>query len=146
MSHIFHNFWSLKNIPGIENWDISNVSNMSFMFYNSPIDFNDIINWNISNFQKSDKLFSNFNNYYSENIINIIFRERSPFFLKSLIVLTIHSDMLIEDLIDKFWKKTYIIYNSNKVKFTYNDSFLNRNLSAIEAGLENNSNIFVKFR
>ncbi len=91
-------------------------------------------------------MFSNFNDYYSENIFHLIFIERRQFNLKSPIVLTVPSEILIEDLIDKFWKKTNIIFNSNKVKFTYNGSSLNKNLSAIKAGLENSSIIVVIFK
>ena len=69
---MFHNCWSLKNISDIEKLDISNVSDMSFMFHNCTIDFNEIKKWNISNDQNSFQMFSNFDNYIN-NIVNIFF-------------------------------------------------------------------------
>ena len=150
MSHMFHNCWSLKNIPGIEKWDISNVSDMSFMFHNCPIDFNEMKKWNISNFQNSYQMFSNFNNYDLDNMFTVIFRvNMNKFNINSVITLYINADMLVEDVIDKFLKKINkinIIFNSRKIEYIYNAKVLNRNLSAIESGLVNNSNIFVNFR
>ena len=147
MSHMFHNCWSLKNIQGIENWDISNVKNMSFMFYNCSIDLNEIKKWNISKLQNSYQMLSNFDNYNSDDTMNIIFRiGLNSFNLKGIVTLVINKDMLIEDLIDKFLKKTNKIFDTNKLRFIYNAKQLNRNLSAIEVGLTNNANIFVQFR
>ena len=147
MSHMFHNCWSLKNIQGIENWDISNVKNMSFMFYNCSIDLNEIKKWNISKLQNSYQMLSNFDNYNSDDTMNIIFRiGLNSFNLKGIVTLVINKDMLIEDLIDKFLKKTNKIFDTNKLRFIYNAKQLNRKLSAIEVGLTNNAYIFVEFR
>ena len=149
MSHMFHNCWSLKNIQGIENWDISNVSDMSFMFHNCPIDFNDIIiKWNISELQNSYQMFSNFDNYNSNNMINIYFRiiNDNLFNLKQISIY-INGDMLIEDLIDIFLKKINIIYeyfiNSENLYFIFNGKTLKKNLTVNEAGLYQNSIVIV---
>ena len=104
MSHMFHNCWSLKNIPGIEKWNISNVSDMSFMFHNCTIDFNEIKKWNISNDQNSFQMFSNFTDNNSNDFV--VFQiSANEFNLNKKISLFVYEDMLIEDLIDKFLKK-----------------------------------------
>ena len=102
--------------------------------------------WNISKLQNSYQMFSNFGNYDSDEKMNIIFRIGSNSFnLKGPVTLFINTDMLIEDLIDKFLKKINIIFNSTKLKYIFNAKGLNKNLSAIEVGLTNNANIFVIF-
>ena len=143
---MFHNCWSLNNIQGIENWDISNVSDMSFMFHNCPIDFNEIKKWNISKLQNSYQMLSNFDNYDSDDMMSIMFRIGSNSFnLKGPVAVFINADILIEDLIDKFLKKINIIFNSKRLNFIYNAMPLNKNLSAIKASLTNGSTIRVVF-
>ena len=147
MSHMFHNCWSLTNISGIEGWDISNISDICFMFNNCSIDFCEIEEWNNLKFKNSYQMFSNFDNFDLNDMITIIFRiANNSFNLKRSEVVVIYKYMLIEDLIDKFLKKINKIFNTNNLRFIFNAKELNRNLSAIEAGLTNNSNIFVLFR
>ena len=45
---------SLESIPGISNWNVTNVNNMSEMFYkcDSLKSIPDISNWNVSNVNK----------------------------------------------------------------------------------------------
>ena len=120
MSHMFHNCWSLNNIPGIENWNISNVSDMSLMFHNCSIDFNEIKKWNISKLQNSYQMFSNFDNYNSDDRISVYFR--SSFGINCCLI--VNRDMLIEDLIDKYLKKINRIYKSEKLSFIFNSTIL----------------------
>ena len=67
MFDIFHcnssRNWKLQKFNGdISNWDVSNVGNMGWMFYNS--EFNgDISKWDVSNVKDMTRMFqySNFN-------------------------------------------------------------------------------------
>ena len=73
MSYLFHES-KRKNFEGIEDWDVSNVEDMSYMFSSmdfnfildlSRIDFNpNLNNWNVSKVKKMSNMFaycSNFN-------------------------------------------------------------------------------------
>ena len=57
MSEMFYGCSSLVNIPGIENWDVSKVTNMSGMF-KSATKFNQPIGgWNVSNVTNMSSMF-----------------------------------------------------------------------------------------
>ncbi len=58
LSRTFQNCSSIKEIPGIENWNISNVYNMSRMF-SGAIAFNgDLAGWNTSKVKDMNSMFS----------------------------------------------------------------------------------------
>ena len=75
------------NFEGIENWDVSNVENMSYMFYNA-VNFNsNINNWNVS---KTEKMLCMFENAYKFNqpldkwdTSNVLYMNRMFFNAKS---------------------------------------------------------------
>jgi len=133
MSHMFHNCFSLLYFPKL-NWNISNVQDMSFMFHNFPLN---LINfkWNISNNQNANHIFTNFDNYTSSNIkITVSFR------LTNVIngTVVVYNDILVEDLIDKFfWNNHIIDYNSDGLKFIFNNKKLNKNKKLSESGVIN---------
>ena len=56
MSHMFHNCWSVTSFQKL-NWNISNVTDMSFMFHNFPLQpFAFIHNFNFD--QNVDHMFT----------------------------------------------------------------------------------------
>ncbi len=73
MSYMFLNATSLNS--NLNNWDVSNVTNMSYMFYNA-ISFNsDLSRWNVSNVTDMSYMFANaiaFNGNLSNwNVLNV---------------------------------------------------------------------------
>ena len=52
-----------NNFPGIELWDVSNVTNMRYMFYNTKHFNQDISDWNVSNIIDMSSMFSNCSNF-----------------------------------------------------------------------------------
>ena len=139
MSHMFHNCFSLLSFPKL-NWDISNVQDMSFMFHNFPLY---LINfqWNFLQYQNTNHMFTNFDNYSSSNIIiNVIF-DLPNGSIKSVMV---YDDVLVADLIDKcFWKNKIINYKENELKFIYNNETLDKNHTLLEYGNLNFARIYV---
>ena len=118
MSYMFHNCWSLTSFPKL-NWDISNVQNMSFMFHNFPLSLISFY-WNFSMYQKINHMFTNFDNYhnpiYGNNMINVNVDISNG--IKSNV--PVYSDILIMDVIDKFYynKNTDLDYPFD-IKFYY---------------------------
>ena len=122
MSYMFHNCWSLTSFPKL-NWDISNVQNMSFMFHNFPLSLIRF-KWNISEHQNTFHMFTNFDNYhnpiYGNNIINVIVDISNGF--KSNVLA--YSDILIMDVIDKFYNINTDLDYPFDIKFLYNGQTL----------------------
>ena len=112
---MFHNCFSLLSFPKL-NWDISNIQDMSFMFHNFPLY---LINfqWNFLQYQNTNHMFTNFDNYTSSNeIINVKFN-----LINNLSNVIVYNDVLVEDLIDKFlWNTKYFYYKENKLTFIFN--------------------------
>ena len=137
---MFHNCYSLLSFPKL-NWDISNVHDMSFMFHNFPLY---LINfqWNFLQYQNTNHMFTNFDNYTSSNeIINVGFNLNNNF--SNVIV---YNDVLVEDLIDKFlWNNKIINYKENELTFSFNVQKLDKNLTLIEYGIKDSSRIQVLF-
>lgn len=75
MSNIFYES-SRKNFKGIECWDVSNVENMSYMFFDA-VNFNsNINNWNVSKVTNMSGMFSSakkfnqpLNNWDTSNVL-----------------------------------------------------------------------------
>ena len=130
MSHMFHNCFSVLSFPKL-NWDISNVLDMSFMFHNFPLY---LINfqWNFLQYQNTNHMFTNFDNYSSSNeIINVCFE-----FGNGRKYVTVYNDVLVEDLIDKcFWKNKIINYKESELTFSFNAQKLDKNLTILECGI-----------
>ena len=81
-------------------------------------------------------MFTNFDNYFSSNeIINV----RFDLLNGNTSIITVYNDVLVEDLIDKFfWKNKIINYKENKLKFLNNNNKeLDKNLTLLENGIGN---------
>lgn len=71
MQYLFHSCYNLYRIDGIENWDVSNVSSLSNLFYDcSKLISLDISNWDVSNVTDMDSLFSGCGSLTSLDISN----------------------------------------------------------------------------
>ena len=57
MRSMFSYCSKLKSLGGISGWDVSNVTNMSFMFECCESFNQDLSSWNISNVTDSDFMF-----------------------------------------------------------------------------------------
>ena len=57
MNSMFKDCINLKEIAGIENWDMSNVENINNMFYGCKEFNQNISNWNTSNIKSKHKWF-----------------------------------------------------------------------------------------
>ena len=65
-SYIFRGFDKVKHIIGLEDWDVSKVTNMRGMFYYC-INFNsDLSNWDVSNVEDMRYMFQNCKNFNSD--------------------------------------------------------------------------------
>ena len=65
-SYIFSGFKRVKHIIGLENWNVSKVTNMAGMFYNCE-NFNaDLSNWNVSKVTDTHGMFYNCENFNSD--------------------------------------------------------------------------------
>lgn len=63
MKEMFYGCYSLKQIKGIENWDVSNVKDMHGMFYHCEnLDQLDLTNWDVSNVEYMSWMFARCNN------------------------------------------------------------------------------------
>ena len=69
MSEMFSGCNSLKSLPDISKWDISNVTDMRDMFNecNSLISLPDLSKWNISKVSKRDNIFNEIINNLNNN-------------------------------------------------------------------------------
>jgi len=140
MNHMFHNCFSVLSFPKL-NWDISNVQDLSFMFHNFPLY---LINfqWNFLQYQNTNHMFTNFDNYTSSNeIINVGFNLTNDRKLN----VVVYNDVLVEDLIDKcFWNNKIINYKENKVKFLFNGNELDKKLTVLENGIINRNHVRIQ--
>ena len=65
-SSIFKDFYKVKHIIGLEDWDVSNVKNMTLMFWGC-INFNaNLSNWDVSNVENMRFMFLNCYNFNSD--------------------------------------------------------------------------------
>ena len=58
MSHMFYYCREIDNIPGIENWDVSKVTNMKNMFNNAAKFNGNISGWNVSQVEDMSGMFA----------------------------------------------------------------------------------------
>ena len=77
-SYIFRGFKKVKHIIGLEDWDVSKVTNMKGMFYNCENFNSDLSKWNVSNVEKMYGMFwgcinfnSDLSNWDVSNVKNI---------------------------------------------------------------------------
>ena len=62
-SDIFKDFYKVKHIIGLEDWDVSEVTNMNGMFSDCRNFNSDLSNWNVSNVKSMRSMFSNCKNF-----------------------------------------------------------------------------------
>ncbi len=86
----------------------------------------------------NDQIFYNYNSDDINNMINIIFNQSTG----HKIVLVVNRDILVEDLIIKYFKKVKKIYksfNSENLEFVFNGNIINyyldKNLILNEIGI-----------
>ena len=74
-SSIFKDFYKVKHIIGLEDWDVSNVKDMRCMFYNCKYFNSNLSKWDVSNVENMDSMFwgcKNFNSDLSKwNVSNV---------------------------------------------------------------------------
>ncbi|WP_125713717.1 BspA family leucine-rich repeat surface protein [Companilactobacillus kedongensis] len=71
ISGLFSGDSSLTDINGLADWDVSNVTDMSSLFYNTRLtDLSDIDNWNTENVTNMSMIFSNCIKLNGLNLIN----------------------------------------------------------------------------
>ena len=57
-AYIFQGYENVKHIIGLEDWDVSNVKNMEYMFWNCETFNSDLSKWNVSNVVDMGGMFS----------------------------------------------------------------------------------------
>ena len=62
-SYIFRGFKKVKHIIGLEDWDVSEVTNMNGMFSDCRNFNSDLSNWDVSNVKSMRRMFSNCKNF-----------------------------------------------------------------------------------
>ena len=62
-SNIFKDFYKVKHIIGLEDWDVSEVTNMNGMFSDCRNFNSDLSNWDVSNVKSMRSMFSNCKNF-----------------------------------------------------------------------------------
>ena len=62
-SAIFSEFYKVKHIIGLEDWDVSNVENMEDMFKGCKNFNSDLSNWDVSNVKNMNFMFSGCKNF-----------------------------------------------------------------------------------
>ena len=62
-SDIFKYFYKVKHIIGLEDWDVSEVTNMNGMFSDCRNFNSDLSNWDVSNVKSMRRMFSNCKNF-----------------------------------------------------------------------------------
>ena len=62
-SDIFKDFYKVKHIIGLEDWDVSEVTNMNGMFSDCRNFNSDLSNWDVSNVKSMRSMFSNCKNF-----------------------------------------------------------------------------------
>ena len=65
-SHIFKDFYKVKHIIGLENWDVSEVTNMNGMFSGCTRFNSDLSKWDVSNVKDMRSMFSDCRNFNSD--------------------------------------------------------------------------------
>ena len=65
-SHIFEDFYKVKHIIGLENWDVSEVTNMNGMFIGCTRFNSDLSKWDVSNVKDMRSMFSDCRNFNSD--------------------------------------------------------------------------------
>ena len=65
-SYIFRGFKKVKHIIGLEDWDVSKVTNMKGMFYNCENFNSDLSKWNVSNVENMYGMFWGCINFNSD--------------------------------------------------------------------------------
>ena len=74
-SNIFSGYVRVKYIIGLEDWDVSNVKDMRYMFYNCKYFNSNLSKWDVSNVKNMDSMFwgcKNFNSDLSKwNVSNV---------------------------------------------------------------------------
>ena len=62
-SYIFCGYEKVKHIIGLEDWDVSKVTNMKGMFYNCENFNSDLSNWNVSSVENMSGMFEECKNF-----------------------------------------------------------------------------------
>ena len=69
MSYLFGTFNNIKNISfNVSNWNVINVTNMSYMFYDCKNFDCDLISWDVSNVTNMSHMFQNCENFTGEGL------------------------------------------------------------------------------
>ena len=74
-SNLFRDFYKVKHIIGLENWDVSNVKNMSGMFWGCKKFNSDLSKWDVSNVENMYNMFvccEKFNSNLSKWNVSIV--------------------------------------------------------------------------
>ena len=97
---------------------------MSFMFHNFPLS---LINfyWNFSEHQNTFHMFTNFDNYHNPIYGNDIINVKIELTKKFSSMVHAYSDMLIMDVIDKFYKKNTDLDYPFDIRFIINGERVN---------------------
>ena len=125
-----------NNMMGSNNMMNNNINNMMNNFNN----MNNLINNNINPMMRNTniKIDQYLNNPVS---FTVYFRESDGNGIKNTIMMKVKEDEKISDIIQKYREKSSN-YDDN-LKFIFNAKGLHNSLTAAEAGLTNNANIFV---
>ena len=117
------------------NKNMMNINNMNISM-NSKIN-NDMIN-NDFKMNMNNLMYNNSNKIFDTNNeeFNVIFRKEGV-----ITRFKCKSDEKVSNIIDRYREKS--LDDDNKIKFFFNAKELNKNLTLSEAGITNNSNIFV---
>ena len=74
-SDIFRDFYKVKQIIGLEDWDVSEVTNMNGMFSDCRNFNSDLSNWDVSNVEDMGFMFRSCDNFNSDlskwNVSNV---------------------------------------------------------------------------
>ena len=65
-AYIFQGYENVKHIIGLEDWDVSNVKNMEYMFYNCYNFNSDLSNWDVSSVGNMKLMFNGCINFDSD--------------------------------------------------------------------------------
>ena len=62
-AYIFQGYENVKHIIGLEDWDVSNVKNMEYMFWNCETFNSDLSKWNVSKVTSMTGMFKGCGNF-----------------------------------------------------------------------------------
>ena len=62
-AYIFQGYENVKHIIGLEDWDVSNVKNMEYMFWNCETFNSDLSKWNVSSVKDMRSMFLGCENF-----------------------------------------------------------------------------------